>query len=109
MTENLISRGWADPQNYKALTKDAPLDYHSMTKGEPLVQGQFYDVTFPLEPDDQIIPAGKQIGLLIMSSDNEFTLHPKPGTQLTVDLAETSVTLPVVGGENAFTQATGQK
>ena len=80
MTDNLITRGWADPQNYRSLTKNAPLDYHSLAKGEPLVPGQFYEMTFPLEPDDQVIPAGKQIGLMILSSDNEFTLHPKPGT-----------------------------
>ena len=109
MTDNLITRGWADPQNYRSLTKNAPLDYHSLTKGEPLVPGQFYEMTFPLEPDDQVIPAGKQIGLMILSSDNEFTLHPKPGTELNVDLDGTSISLPVVGGEKAFNQAVAQK
>lgn len=108
MTENLITRGWADPQNYKSLTKDAPLDYHSLIKGEPLVPGQFYDMTFALEPDDQIIPVGKQIGLMIMSSDYEFTVHPKPGTELTVDLGATSLSVPVVGGEKAFEEAVKQ-
>ncbi|HVT81626.1 MAG TPA: CocE/NonD family hydrolase, partial [Phycisphaerae bacterium] len=109
MTDTLITRGWADPQNYKSLTKDAPLDYHSLAKGEPLMPGQFYEMTFALEPDDQIIPAGKQIGVMIMSSDAEFTMHPKPGTELTVDLAGTTINLPVVGGEKAFTEATVQK
>jgi len=56
-------------------------------------------MSFGLEPDDQIIPAGKQIGLMIFSSDKEFTLHPIPGTELTVDLAGTEVTIPVVGGK----------
>ncbi len=109
LIDNLIARGWADPQNYKSLTKDAPLDYHSMLKGEPLVPGRFYEMTFALEPDDQIIPAGKQIGLMIMSSDNEFTLHPKPGTELTVDLDATTISVPVVGGEKAFSEAVTQK
>ena len=85
ITDNLMTRGWADPQNYRSLTKGMT-DYHSMIKGEPLVPGKFYEMTFPLEPDDHIIPAGKQIGLMIMSSDHEFTLWPKPGTELTVDL-----------------------
>ena len=49
-------------------------------------------------PDDQIIKAGQQIGLMIFSSDKEYTLHPKPGTELTIDLDGTSLTLPVVGG-----------
>ena len=58
-------------------------------------------MTFDLEPDDQIIPAGKQIGLMIFSSDREFTLWPEPGTRLTIDLNGTSLTLPVVGGKES--------
>jgi X-Pro dipeptidyl-peptidase len=57
-------------------------------------------MTFNLEPDDQIIPAGKQIGLMILSSDKEFTLHPDPGTKLTIDLDGTYLTIPIVGGGN---------
>ena len=85
-TDNIITRGWADPQNYK-----------SLTESEPLKPGKFYDVTFELMPDDQIIKAGQQIGLMIFSSDKEYTLHPKPGTELTVDLDGTSLTLPIIG------------
>ncbi|WP_350285546.1 Xaa-Pro dipeptidyl-peptidase [uncultured Croceitalea sp.] len=91
ITDNIITRGWADPQNHK-----------SLTESEPLEKGKFYDVAFELMPDDQIIPAGQQIGLLIFSSDKEFTLHPEPGTQLTLDLDSTSLELPVVGGRKAF-------
>jgi X-Pro dipeptidyl-peptidase len=88
MTDNIITRGWADLQNHR-----------SLTESEPLVPGKFYEMSFELEPDDQIIPAGKQIGLMIFSSDKEFTLHPDPGTELTVDLDGTEVTIPVVGGK----------
>lgn len=91
ITDNIITRGWADPQNHR-----------SITEGKPLVPGEFYTVTFDLEPDDQIIPAGQQIGLMIFSSDREFTLWPQPGTELTIDLGATSLTLPVVGGVDAF-------
>lgn len=87
ITDNIITRGWADLQNHK-----------SLTESEPLVPGKFYEMTFELEPDDQIIPAGKQIALMIFSSDKEFTLHPKPGTKLTIDVGKTSITIPVVGG-----------
>lgn len=103
-TANLITRGWADPQNYKSLTQGG--DYHSMDHGVPLKPGEFVTMTFDLQPDDQIIPAGKRIGLMILSSDHDFTLWPKPGTKLTVDLDATKVTLPVVGGAGAFTKAT---
>src|SRR5512133_3587367 len=88
ITDNLITRGWADLQNHS-----------SLTSSKPLVPGEFYEITFDLEPDDQIIPAGKQIGLMIFSSDKEFTLQPMPGTELTVDLDGTKVTIPIVGGK----------
>ena len=94
ITDNIITRGWADPQNHS-----------SITESEPLEKGTFYEVTFDLMPDDQIIPAGQQIGLMIFSSDQEFTLHPEPGTALTIDLKGTKLELPVVGGEDAFAKA----
>jgi len=103
--ENLITRGWADPQNHAALTNGG--DYHSKLRGEPLVPGQFYPMTFSLEPDDQIVPAGKRIGLMIFSSDRDFTLWPKPGTELTVDLDGTHLQLPIVGGAAALKSAVG--
>ena len=92
--DNIITRGWADPQNQKSTSESAPL-----------VPGQFYTVNFDLQPDDQVIPAGQQIGLMIFSSDQEFTLHPEPGTELLVDLRSTRLSIPVVGGQEAFKSA----
>ena len=100
---NLITRGWADPQNHRALRRGG--NYESMDRGEPLQPGRFHELTFDLQPDDQIIPAGKRIGLMIFSSDRDFTLWPKPGTELTLDLDATRLELPVVGGADAFTRA----
>ena len=94
ITDNVITRGWADPQNYR-----------SLTKGEPLEPGKFYELTFDLQPDDQVIAAGQQLGLMIFSSDRDFTLHPMPGAKLTVDLDATSLSLPVVGGAAAYAKA----
>jgi X-Pro dipeptidyl-peptidase len=101
---NLITRGWADPQNHASLNKGG--DYHSFVPGQPLTPGRFYQMTFDLEPDDQVIPAGKRIGLMVFSSDRDFTLWPKPGTELTVDLDGTRLYLPVVGGKTRFKEAT---
>lgn len=101
----LVTRGWADPQNYKSLTHAG--NYDSKQSGEPLTPGTFYTLTFDLQPDDQIIPAGKQLGLMIMSSDRQFTLWPAPGTELRVDLANTKIVLPVVGGQAAYKKAVG--
>jgi X-Pro dipeptidyl-peptidase len=102
-TANLITRGWADPQNAKSLLKGG--DYHSMEHGTPLKPGAFVTLTFDLQPDDQIIPVGKQIALMILSSDREFTVWPKAGTRLTVDLDATTIRLPIVGGGKAFEKA----
>lgn len=93
--DNIISRGWADPQNHE-----------SITTSESLIPGKFYTVQFDLQPDDQIIPAGQQIGLMIFSSDQAFTLHPEPGTTLKIDLKQTQLTLPIIGGMAAYTFST---
>ena len=95
ITDNIITRGWADPKNHKSLTDE-----------ENLVPGKSYSITFELQPDDQIIKAGQQIGLMIFSSDQEFTLHPKAGTELTIELDKTKLILPVVGGEEAYKKFT---
>ena len=94
ITDNIITRGWADPQNHK-----------SISESKPLKPGKFYTMTFNLQPDDQIIKAGQQIGLVIFSSDNQFTILPKPGTELTVDTNATQITLPIVGGQQAYENA----
>jgi X-Pro dipeptidyl-peptidase len=100
---NVITRGWADPQNHESLTKGG--NYDSRKRGEPLVPGKFNTVTFDLQPDDQIIPEGKRIGLMIFSSDRDFTLWPEPGTELTIDVDSTTLRLPIVGGSGAFERA----
>ena len=97
ITDNIITRGWADPQNHS-----------SLSESEALVPGEFYTLSFKLQPDDQIIPKGQQIGLMIFSSDREYTLWPEPGTELTVDLDATSITLPLVGGEASMKNAVSE-
>jgi len=94
LNQNLIDRGWADPQNHA-----------SLTHGEPLVPGEFVELAFDLQPDDQIVPVGQRIGLMVFSSDRDFTLWPPPGTELTLDLDATSLELPVVGGLEALRAA----
>ncbi|MCD6394502.1 MAG: Xaa-Pro dipeptidyl-peptidase [Planctomycetes bacterium] len=94
ITDNIITRGWADPQNSR-----------SISKSKPLVPGKFYKLTFDLQPDDQVIAAGQQIGLMIFSSDRDYTLRPDPGTKLTIQLGATHIKLPVVGGADAYSEA----
>lgn len=84
----LINRTWADPQNHESLTESKPME-----------SNKFYTLNVNFMPDDEVIPKGARIALIIFSSDKEFTLHPKPGTQLTVDLNQCALTLPMVGGD----------
>ena len=63
---------------------------------------------FDLQPDDQVIRQGQQIGLMIFSSDRDFTLWPKPGTELKLDIGATHLQIPVVGGQEAYRKATSQ-
>ena len=99
INDNVITKGWADPANAGAADIAAP------RSGTDLTPGEFVELEFPLQPDDQVIPAGARIGLMVFSSDKYFTLHPEPGTELTVDLRGTSVELPVVGGVEALRRA----
>ena len=93
-TYKIITRGWADPQNRV-----------SLRKSQKLVSGKFYTVKFDLQPDDQIIPKGKKMGLMIFSSDKEYTIWPKPGTEIKVDIKSTTLNLPIVGGKAAYLHA----
>ena len=99
INDDVITRGWADPQNAGAQDISAP------RSGTGLEPGEFVEMEFDLQPDDQIVPAGARIGLMIFSSDKDFTLHPDPGTALEVDLSGTSIELPVVGGRRALARA----
>lgn len=98
ITDNVITRGWADPQNHR-----------SLTAGEPLQPGTFVTLQFDLQPDDQIVQQGARIGLMIFASDRDFTLWPAAGTELTVDLDATVLELPVVGGAAALATALGRE
>ena len=99
INDNVITKGWADPANAGAD------DIGSPRSGTGLTPGEFVELEFALQPDDQVIPAGARIGLMVFSSDKYFTVHPEPGTGLVVDLRGTSVELPVVGGVEVLRRA----
>lgn len=92
----ILTRGWLDPAN-----RD------SAATSEPVTPGQFHRLRLDLQPKDAVVVAGHRLGLLVLSSDQEATIRPAPGTRLTVDLGRSNVTLPIVGGTSAFAAATG--
>jgi predicted acyl esterase len=86
-TPTVLTRGWADPRNRTSLSRENPVNANQPVR-----------TTVNLQPKDSIVPAGSRLGIVIYSSDNEFTVRPAPGGTVAVDLKRTTVTLPVVGG-----------
>jgi X-Pro dipeptidyl-peptidase len=95
-TSHVISRGWTDPQNRA-----------SPARTEPITPGQTYRIGVELMPKDYLLAAGHRLEFLLASSDHDYTLRPKPGAGLALDLTKTSVTLPVTGGKPALRAAFG--
>ncbi|MEU5263960.1 Xaa-Pro dipeptidyl-peptidase [Amycolatopsis sp. NPDC021455] len=95
-TSHIISRGWTDPQNRT-----------SPARTEPITPGQTYRIGVELMPKDYVLAAGHRLEFLLASSDHDYTLRPKPGAGLALDLTKTSVTLPVTGGKPALRAAFG--
>jgi predicted acyl esterase len=82
----ILTRGWIDPENR---TSDAVT--------EPVTRGTFYTLTFALQPKDVVVAAGRRLGLMVFSTDREYTIRPAPGTRITLDPAASALTLPAIG------------
>jgi predicted acyl esterase len=92
----ILTRGWLDPENRTS-------DYVS----DAITPGTFYDLHFDMQAKDAIVPAGRRLALMVFSTDRNYDIRPAAGTQLTLDLAGSSITIPVVGGRSALAAATG--
>ncbi len=84
----MVTRGWMDPQNRT-----------SLTRSRPVARGHEYQFEWDLQPDDHVFRAGSRIGLVVVSTDHDYTIRPLPGTRLTLDPGSSELTLPVVGGQ----------
>jgi X-Pro dipeptidyl-peptidase len=87
----MVTRGWLDPQNR-----------YSIRRSVPIRRGRAYSFRWDLQPDDYIFRAGHRIGLVVVSTDHDYTIRPAPGTQLTLHPDDSRISLPVVGGRGAF-------
>ena len=81
----VVTRGWMDPQNI-----------NSISKTEKLIPNTQYTFNWNMQPDDYQFEEGHQIGLVIVSSDNEYTIRPKAGTKITIYPEQSHATLPLV-------------
>ncbi|MGP4108672.1 Xaa-Pro dipeptidyl-peptidase [Virgibacillus sp. L01] len=82
----IVTRGWMDPQNI-----------NSMSKSKALVPNRQYTFDWDMQPDDYQFKTGHQIGIVIISSDNKYTIRPEAGTTISIDPERSHVTLPLVG------------
>ena len=87
----MVTRGWLDPQNR-----------HRLDRSVPIRQGREYSFRWDLQPDDYVWQAGHRIGLVVVSTDHDYTIRPNPGTELTLDPGDSDIRLPIVGGASAF-------
>lgn len=85
---NIVTQGMMDAQNHRSLSNPAPL-----------TPGKAYQITWSLLPQDYEFKAGHRLGLVLTGTDaNLGTAETGTGTTVTVDLAGTSISLPMVIG-----------
>jgi X-Pro dipeptidyl-peptidase len=83
----IVGRGWIDAAHSDSLSHP-----------EPLVPGRWTTITVPLRPQDLIVPKGRVLGLAITLSDTEWTTPNDTGATIDVDLAQSRLNLPALGG-----------
>jgi X-Pro dipeptidyl-peptidase len=87
----MVTRGWLDPQNRQRIDRS-----------QPIRVGREYGFRWDLQPDDYVWQAGHRIGLVVVSTDHDYTIRPDPGTRLTLDPSGSEIRLPIVGGDSAL-------
>ncbi|MCW2506770.1 MAG: x-prolyl-dipeptidyl aminopeptidase [Actinomycetia bacterium] len=88
----VLTRGWMDAAHRNS---DAATD--------PLQPGQWYTATVPLRANESVIPAGHVLGLVVTLSDLTYNTPSTTGATVTVDLAQSHLTLPTTAAAGAFT------
>jgi X-Pro dipeptidyl-peptidase len=78
----IVSRGWLDVRNR-----------HSPAVTEPDQPGQEYTFSWELQPQDHVFAEGHRIGLVLISTDRDFTLRYPAGTVVTTHLGLSNVLL----------------
>ncbi|MEU7900952.1 CocE/NonD family hydrolase [Nonomuraea sp. NPDC049152] len=85
---NVVTRGIMDAQNHTSLSRQTPLK-----------PGRPYQITWKMLPQDYEFKAGHRLGLVLTGTNADLgTAEPGTGAKVTVDLAGTSITLPLVTG-----------
>lgn len=87
----IVTRSWFDAQNWESLYED-----------NPLKPGKNYLFQWKALPVDYVFERGHRIGIVIAGSDDQWTIPEKNRAKIEVTLGQSSIELPVVGGESAL-------
>lgn len=88
----IVTRGWMDPQNLLS-------DKHPIS----IVPDEQYKFEWDMQPDDYVFQPGHRLGIVLIASDYEYTIRPPAGTEITIDLNQSNITLPIIDGEEGLT------
>jgi X-Pro dipeptidyl-peptidase len=80
----IVSRGWLDVRNRL-----------SPAVTQPIEPGREYTFSWDLQPQDHVFAAGHRIGLVLISTDRDYTLRYPAGTVITTHLGFSNIRLPV--------------
>jgi X-Pro dipeptidyl-peptidase len=83
----IVARGWIDVQNRDSLTESSPL---------PI--GESAEVKWQTLPQDYTFKKGHRLGVVLAGTDSTYTDETATGAAVTVDLAKSKVTVPLVIG-----------
>ncbi|NKZ04059.1 CocE/NonD family hydrolase C-terminal non-catalytic domain-containing protein [Actinomadura latina] len=88
----IITRGWLDARNRRGFSRT-----------EPVKAGKTYTFRWNLEPADYTVRAGHRLGVVLLSTDYDYTLCYPDGTEVAVRPGLSRVLLPLArGGREAL-------
>ncbi|HEU5029308.1 MAG TPA: Xaa-Pro dipeptidyl-peptidase [Spirillospora sp.] len=88
----IITRGWLDARNR-----------NSFSRTDPIAPGRTYAFRWDLQPTDYTVKAGHRLGVILLSTDHDYTLRYPAGTGVMVRTGVSRVDLPLArGGREAL-------
>lgn len=92
----VVTHGWLDAQNRE-----------SLESSKPLKPGKSYRFQWDTLPEDYVLKEGHRIGVIIAGSDRARLLPDSNLATFQVSLTKSKISLPIVGGKEAFEKALG--
>ncbi|XIG77614.1 Xaa-Pro dipeptidase [Streptomyces sp. SGAir0957] len=80
----IVTRGWLDVRNR-----------HSAARQSKVVEGRAYRLRWDMQPEEYVFAAGHRLGVVLISTDHDYTLRYPAGTRMTVRAGDGVLRLPV--------------